>query len=168
MNRSIEELKIRANKLQKSAASGDVAALKQIRRIHTSGEEVKRKTCLNTLALGLGFSDWTAARDFLSGDASDVQNRGTFWYSPKCTTLLNHWFVDYAEACEFLEKSSSYFLLPYKNQFIVVDTDYLKTLELWESGNGNWQAMGRNAVKGYNTQPWHELIWLRISSLRTV
>lgn len=166
MNRSIEELKIRANKLQKSIVAGDPAALKRLRKTTIPKEDIKRKTCLNALAMELGFNDWGMAKSYLEGDATASENRGTYWYSPKCSTLLNHWFADYTEAREFLAKSSSYFLLPYKNQFLVVDTDYLKMIDLWVAGNGHWQALGRDAVAGYGSHPWHELTWLRVSSLR--
>ncbi|MCW9034701.1 MAG: hypothetical protein OQJ97_10830 [Rhodospirillales bacterium] len=166
MNRSIEELKIRAKKLQKSFASGDKNAIKHLKRIHTTHQEVKRRTCLNSIAMDLGFSDWSQAKTVLSGEDVDGVNRGTLWYSQKCMPFLNLWFATYEEARAVLKDNPDFYLVPYKKQFIVVDHNYLKAINLWEGCQTEWQAIDRDAVNGYGAPEWHHLVWARIVDLR--
>ncbi|WP_169567535.1 hypothetical protein [Sneathiella limimaris] len=165
-NMSIEELKIRAKKLQKSALAGDPAALKRLRRVWKGEGELKRKLCLNAIGMELGFRDWAHARDVLEGTATGEANRGTFWYSNRCMPFLNHWFADYQEAKVFLLRNQGYTLVPYKTQFVVVEDDFLEAINLNEECDALWQEIHHDAVHGYGTPAWQALVYRRISHLR--
>jgi len=166
MNRSIEELKIRAKRLHKSVNAGEPAALARIRKLRSSGLEVRRKTCLNGLAMEMGFREWGHAKSVLSGENWQEPDKGTLWYSARCGALLNIWFADYKEARRCLIENPEYYLLPYKNQFIVVDDNYLKVIGLGEDCQDEWTILGHDLIDGFGSLEWHHLVWKRISNLR--
>ena len=166
MNRSIEELKIRAKRFHKSINAGEPAALTRLRKLRSSDLEIRRKTCLNGLAMEMGFREWSHAKSVLSGENWQESNKGTLWYSKRCVALLNIWFADYKEAKRYLMENPEYFLLPYKNQFIVVDDNFLKMIDLWEGCQDEWTILGHDLIDGFGSPEWHHLVWKRISSLR--
>lgn len=168
MNKSIDELKIKAKKIQRSAAAGNPQALDFLKSHRGSLDMVKRKTCLNILATKLGFKDWSHAKCILSGEADQGADMGTTWYSDRCSALLNMWFSGYSEARDFLKENPHLYLLPYKKQYIVVDLDFIKTIGLYEGQEDLWLAMEHDLVKYYASQHWHELMWQKISQIQTL
>ncbi len=167
MNRSIEELKIRAKKLHRKAQSGDPDTLRSMKIAPSATDELKRKTCLNVVASKLGFKDWGHAKDALSGTALDKSDMGKIWYSAQCTTLLNNWFASYDEAKRFLNDHPHMYLLPYKDQYMVVAQDFIETIGLYDGYDKIWAAISHDIVEYYNSDEWHELIWHRIRTIKT-
>ncbi|WP_419797929.1 MAG: hypothetical protein ACNI26_16935 [Terasakiella sp.] len=163
MNRSIEELKIRAKKLQQAAKRFDPQALAYLNIKLNSDHQLQRKTCLNVLARKMGFTDWSHARHVLSGSASIGQDMGKIWYENACSAHLNNWFASYDEAKQYLTDHPDFYLLPYKNQFIVADQNLIAVLGLTDECAGYWHSIGNNLVDGYGTDGWHALVWQRIS-----
>jgi len=163
MNRSIEELKIRAKKLQQAGERFDPRAFDFLNIKPDPRQKIQRKTCLNTLARKIGFTDWSHARHVLSASAVLGQDMGKFWYENACSAHLNNWFANYEEAKRHLTDHPDLYLLPYKNQFIVADINVISVLGLTEECAGYWRSIGNNLVDGYGTDGWHALVWQRIS-----
>ncbi len=163
MNRSIEELKIRAKKLQQAAERFDPQALTYLSIKPDAQQPIQRKTCLNVLARKMGFTDWSHARHVLSGSAALGQNMGKIWYENACSAHLNNWFANYEEAKQYLADHTDFYLLPYKNQFIVADINVITALGLVDQCAGYWRSIANNLVDGYGTDSWHALVWQRIS-----
>jgi len=165
MNRSIAELKVRAKKLHKSALSGNQSTLDFLKLTPSSITDLQRKTCLNLLAKRYGFKDWRHAKDVLSGSTSSGKDMGQFWYSNQCSSLLNHWFADYHEAKIFLKENPDLYLLPFKNQFMVVAKDFIKTIGLAENNDAAWTHIHHDMVAYYGSAGWHQLVWERVLTL---
>ena len=121
----VKECKIQASILLKSLYSSDREKSKQAsKRFQQLPEfkkssldeiiktEMKRKSALAIIAIEKGFKSWTELKCQLPFV------RGGF---------LNHWFANYEQAKSH-HKSKGGFLMPYKNQFFICDTDYIKNL----------------------------------------
>ena len=165
MNRSIEELKIRAKKLQKRAVAGEEAACAFLKLSPEKAADVQRKTCLNRIAFALGFKDWSHASQVLSGDKGQSLDQGKIWYSGRCVTLLNHWFADYEGAKAFHADNPELYLLPYKTQYMVVEKEFIETLEILEGLDDQWQAVRRDLVASYGSNAWRNIVGLRIDQI---
>lgn len=164
MNKSIEELKIRARILQKSAFLNEEKSLRRLKKARISTTDIRLKHCLETIASELGFDSWRSAKDYISGTGEDYTSRGTFWYAEKCMVYLNHWFATYEEARSYVEEHENAFLLPYKAQYLVVDENYLKSTGMYDDCRESWQRIDRDLVEGYAKPEWHHIVWSRISA----
>lgn len=142
----IEELKIQAKKrLKQTPASTELLKL-------SKGEKPKLKHCQLLIARQYGFMHWDHARLILSEKASDDANNdlhndyGSFWYNNRCGTLLNHWCTTHAEARE-VQKANGGTILPYKNQFMVVDKQFLTFVGL-DYDDPLWLDVGHDWCRG--------------------
>jgi len=135
-----------------------------------SSSDIKLKHCLHFIALQLGFINWHHAQEILSGDwqnnNSDQSvkncsaNFGTFFYNAACGVLINEWFANYEEAKTLLEDHPNQrWLLPYKNQFIVVKKEYLALININDEHSLYWQTIQHDLVAGYNTNSWDRLAY---------
>lgn len=157
---ALQELKIKAKKLQDRAQAGNAKALKRLRLTVDDSDSLKLAHCLDAVAQAIGFAHWTAALQALTG--ADQFQQGTFWYDRRCYTLLSKWVADYDEACEVHKDGG--FLLPYKNQFIIADDDFIRALGLSPQDEA-WSALHNNVVAGHGASAWQWLIWQRFRAL---
>ena len=148
---AIDELKTRA-RLRLNRARADEPAL-------------QLRDCLVAVARDVGFADWEHARRVLGGSARNGNDLGTFWYAPRCATLLNEWFSEYGQARESLERSRGSFLLPYARQFVVVLDDFVRELGM-DPAQPAWAECGRDLVVGYGTPAWQRLCADRLRATR--
>ncbi len=159
VNRALEELKIRAKKLLKQSRQDDVIArnfapiLKK--QNWNVGRELQLKDCQNLLASKCGFSNWQAARKVLTG--GDLKPIGSFWHQPGCDALINQWFASYVDAKSVLHSSEPHYLLPYKNQFVVVRFEYLKVLGVATTDHAQLEAIQRDLIAGFGSEAWDRL-----------
>ncbi|MFB2802259.1 hypothetical protein [Shewanella seohaensis] len=133
--RVLTEVKILAKKHLKACQAGDAVALDKLAPLMTkqglTQQNIQLKHCQSLLARELGFTDFNHCQRVLSGQAQIGEDLGTLFHSRRCDTLLNHWFCGFDEAQAFLKQSPQMVLLPYKNQFFVVNgADYLDALGL--------------------------------------
>lgn len=157
----IEELKIQSKKLLKSWRQDNNSSHVNSLKKQYSHSFPQLKLCQHYIAHYYGFSDWLHAKNTLdcqwsleSDEAQSVKDFGTFWYSNQCVTLLNRWCSTYQEAIGLLEQTEG-FLLPYKQQYMVVSSDFVKALNMspkdegWRIINFNWchgQIMARQRL----------------------
>ncbi|WDE12957.1 hypothetical protein [Thalassomonas haliotis] len=133
----IEELKIQAKKHHKAQSNEPDAAL-------SSGHPPRLKDSQLVIARKYGFRHWDHAREVLQGKV--CRDYGTFWYKPQCSALLNLWCSSYKEA-GLQQKNHGGFILPYKNQFLVVEQYYLELLGV-DSRDENWPALNFDWCSG--------------------
>ncbi len=157
---SVAECKIQASILLKSLYSNDFAisqkAAKRFQRLtefkNLNSDEIihadiKRKHALAVIAAEKGFNSWADLKCQLPFI------RGGF---------LNHWFANYDEAKSY-QQTKSGFLLPFKKQFFICDTDYIDNLGL-DSKDHDWKLIGFDWVKPNNKIAWQRLYkkWMAI------
>lgn len=147
----INRLKNEARLLHRKAAGGDARALARIRKVHEKFDLddeslrplVKRRHSLSALARELGFAGWTHAAQVLrGGDATDF---GKLLYPNRCWAHTNIWSASYPEAQRIRHESGGY-LLAYRNHYLIVDADYIRTMGL-DPADEDWQAIGFDWVR---------------------
>jgi len=165
MELAINEVKTQAKKLLKALkVDGDLERKMQLplkKLAVTSIDELKLKHCLSLVSMELGFTNWHQAKDVLSGNVEPlaVNNMGSFFYPKSCGSFINEWFADYQVAKSTVENSSqAKWLLPYKNQYVVVKQDYINAFNLESRLTPLWTELERNMVAGYNRLAWDTLV----------
>jgi len=156
MRLALEEVKIKAKKVLKQSMlmAGD-----------SVNDKISLMACQRQISRQLGFEDFNHARLVLTGQAKPEEklNFGSIWYAPACTRFTNQWFSSYAEAQQ-VQKVNRLYLLPYQQQFLLVEPDFLFTLGL----NGQDVALLERAKKDlvalYPSEIWDKLAQIRIRS----
>jgi len=123
--------------------------------------------CLNQAARDVGFANWDHGCRVLGGQAVPADDMGAFWHAPRCSTLLNLWFADYAQARSALASEPGTYLLPYRRQFIVADDDFILELGL-DPDDAAWSRAGRDLVSAYGTDAWLTLGFQRLAAPRSM
>ncbi len=147
-------LKSKARRLHKQTEKNspvDVARMRALPGFASSTDEeirgqLKRRHCLNVIAMEVGFRTWAALAQVLESDevGSDF---GTILCPKRMMVHQNIWLADYREAQEIHGEHGGY-LLGYRRQFFIADGDYLLDLGLdperedWEKMNRNWIEPG--------------------------
>lgn len=164
MELALNEVKIQAKKLLKALKIDSDLQLAMQRPLNklalTSLDELKLKHCLTIISQQLGFENWHHAQCVLSGSkkTNGPLNMGTFFYPKGSSAFINEWFVNYPEARNTLtNKAKSKYLLPYKNQFIVVTKDCISLFKIDKQLMLLWAEIGHDMVESYNCLAWDKL-----------
>lgn len=154
---TLTEAKIQAAILLKSLKSSDSdKAAKRFKRLpefrdlaisDLLQQRIQLKHALSVIALENGFQSWVDLKiqiNFIAGG------------------YLNLWFANYEEAKSYL-KSSGGFLLPYKKQFFICDTNYLKHIG-FEPDDSDWKKIDYDWVVPADQEAWRQLYkkWILI------
>ncbi len=150
MTDAIDELKVRAEILQRRLQAGDPRALARLRKLPAfrrasdgdlagCGAAMRRQDCLALIAAELGFPNWPQAKDALTGEAVPA-DFGTLLCPRRCGGHINLWFARYEEASAVREARQGY-LLAFRRQFFVVDRYYIEDLCL-NPDDPDWEALG--------------------------
>ncbi|NQZ20901.1 MAG: hypothetical protein HRT53_02500 [Colwellia sp.] len=164
MEIALNEVKIQAKKLLKASRLDNDLLLTMelpLKRLGLSlDDEIKLKHCLTIVSQQLGFTDWHHALDVLSGSKKNIDalDMGTLFYPKGADGFINEWFANYQQAKNTLSgQAGGKWLLPYKNQFIVVKKDYISTFKLDEKLMLLWAEIDHNMVDGYKSVAWDKL-----------
>lgn len=164
MELALNEVKIQAKKLLKALkVDSDIqrAMQRPLNKLAlTSLDELKLKHCLTIVSQQLGFENWHHTQCVLSGrnKSSEPLNMGTFFYPKGSGAFINEWFANYSEAKSTLtNKAKSKYLLPYKNQFIVVTKNYISLFKFDEKLMLLWAEIKHDLVESYNSLAWDKL-----------
>ena len=152
MTALLTELKTRA-RLQRNAARREQPQLRLC-------------DCLHQAARDVGFAHWDHGRRVLGGHAVPGDDLGTFWHAPRCNSLLNAWFANYAQARATLDAERGTFLLPYRRQFVVVNDVFLHELGL-DPTHAAWADAQRDLVHAYGNAAWLALGLRRLKAPRS-
>ena len=139
----IEELKVRARRLQRQAEAGEEEALARLKVARKSDPEgpVQRRHCLSALAREDGFAGGSHATRVIDGEAEEA-DFGTTLYPGRCCGFTNNWYASYDEACGARQTLGGY-LLAYRRQFFVVTGQYIEALGL-DPKDPDWEAIGHD------------------------
>ena len=151
MFRPIDEMKRRARGLHARAKDGDpdawrrLARLPELRRLEPTarGAALRRRHALATVAREVGFDGWSHAVAVLKG--RETSRFGALLYAPACSAHGNIWFAGYADA-QAVHREHGGYLLPYKDQYVVVDRHFLQTLGV-SPEDPDWQRIGGDWVR---------------------
>ncbi|MCJ8319203.1 MAG: hypothetical protein MJK12_06195 [Colwellia sp.] len=164
MEFALNEVKTQAKKLLKAIRVDSELLPKMELALKKLGlsllDEIKLKHCLTIVSQQLGFDNWHHARDVLSGSKNPVEalDMGTLFYPKGADSFINEWFANYQQAKNTLsEQPAGKWLLPYKNQFIVVKKDYISTFRLDANLTLLWPDIDHNMVEGYKSIAWDKL-----------
>jgi hypothetical protein len=150
----IQEIKVRAEILQKRIENGDASAIARLRvlpELRKATAEalaefvatIQRKHCFAVVSRELGFSGYQHAQRVLSGDEAE-SDFGTMLYPSRCGGL-NHWYANYQEARDLCSEINGY-LLAYKRHFFIADRYFIENLGL-DPADSDWEAIGRDWVR---------------------
>ncbi|KGJ88457.1 hypothetical protein [Colwellia psychrerythraea] len=164
MEYALQEVKTQAKKLLKALKSEPslvIAMQIPLKKINIASPELlKLKHCLVLVSMELGFKDWHEAQLLLSGSNKQLiaTNMGSFFYPKGCGGFINEWFADYTQARKILVNSAtSKWLLPYKNQFIVVEKEYIEVFKLNKDLMSYWAEVKHDMVASYNSVAWDKI-----------
>jgi hypothetical protein len=164
MELALNEVKIQAKKLLKiiKVDNNLLSTIKvPLKKLGLSfSDEIQLKHSLTIVSQQLGFDNWHHAQDVLSGSKEPVEvlNMGTFFYPKGADGFINEWFANYQQAENTLSaQTGKKWLLPYKNQFIVVKKDYISTFGLDEKLMLLWADINHNMIDSYKSVEWDKL-----------
>jgi len=170
MNKSIDELKVRAKLALKSAKNGDQKIYQRIAKHNgkraESEQTLKLKHCQNVVARESGFKSWQHAKKVLAAEITRQDNKedfdldmGALWHNNRCGGLTNLWFSRYQEAKAVFETKKNSYLIPYNRQFIVVEEDYIRALGISTGLESLWNKLSHDLVKSYPSELWDEMAY---------
>lgn len=164
MELALNEVKTQAKKLLKAVKTDSnlLSTMKlPLKKLSIPiSAEIKLKHCLTIIAYQLGFENWHHAQDVLSGSKKSIQtlDMGTFFYPRGADFFINEWFAHYEQAQNVLAKSAGEkWLLPYKQQFIVVKKEYISALQPNSNLTELWKDTNHNMVESYKSIAWDKL-----------
>jgi hypothetical protein len=146
----VQALKTRARILQKESRNNDEAALARLKK-HSNFKNLnsseivnllKRRHCLSVVAIEAGFEGWSQAAQIFGG--RNPGSFGTALYPKGCWAHSNIWSASYEEAKQIREEHGG-FLLAYKNQFLIVEDEYIRTMGL-DPDDPDFHLMGRDWI----------------------
>lgn len=126
-HRVFKEVRIRASLLLKAARNGDELAIKRLNYC------LKRRRALDVSAIEL--TGLPYAKLLRSSAAAPER-----FFERPVATHWNHWFATYHEAKAHLMAFQG-FLFPFKNQFVVVEGDFLQDIKL-DPDHPDWAKIG--------------------------
>ncbi len=83
------------------------------------------------------------------GDANKL------WYTGSMDVFLNRWFSNYEDARQSLEREGG-FLLPYRNQFFVCESEAIRVLGL-QPDDPDWERINRDAAQPADVEAYQRL-----------
>ena len=161
----LSEFKIRASILLKNLNSTDTGksnlAIKQIlwsdQFKDISAIELTKifrlKHALAIIAQEQGFDSWANLKFYCESSChTEFSFGGGF---------LHLWFANYKQAKNHLSISNNEFLLPYRNQFFIANSNYIDFIGI-DSTNSDWQDIAYNWVEPSDKDAWFRLNQLLI------
>lgn len=145
-------LKSKARRLHKQVEKGSPVDVARMRALpgfasSTDGElkgQLKRRHCLNVIAMEVGFRTWPALAQVMESDEVGG-DFGTILCPKRMMVHQNIWLADYAEA-QIIHREHGGYLLGYRRQFFIADGDYLLDLGL-DPEREDWAKMDRNWIE---------------------
>lgn len=164
MEIALNEVKIQAKRLLKwIKLNSQLPAMNKKHLIGLPSDNIdafKLKHCLIITARKLGFKNWHHCQQILQGTdciPADL-DMGTIFHTSRCDVFINQWFATYNEAKILLDSQpKSYYLLPYKKQFVVVKKQYLKELGVTDDFDNVLNELNFDLYHSYNSIVWDKL-----------
>jgi hypothetical protein len=165
----VSELKIKSQLLKKSFRREPTGFHNWMQSLPTpdlwSNTPPKLQEVQDFIAKKAGFHNWRHAVHYLSGGWHPGEDAGTFWYSNRCTPLLNIWCRNEEEAKAELRKMPHLLILPYKKQFILANEDYLTAIGIQSVWQQKKKEIAAEKSVQYMDPDWQDLSLARIRTL---
>jgi hypothetical protein len=97
-----------------------------------ASDQIKLKHALNVIALEHKHDNWADFKQNLERKENfraKLKDKYTLVYPKRCSHIMNGWHPNYESASNELKEIGGY-LFPYKNQFFICDTGYIRALGL--------------------------------------
>lgn len=137
------------------------AAKHLLKQAKGEGVSMKHREALAQIAKQVGFNGWSHAVHVIDG--KETQDYGTPLYGAAGASYPNIWEADLTRARAIRQEHGG-FLLPYKNQFLIVEPSYLTAHDMPED-LPEWQVMGRDWTAPNDLDARTRLYGLRIAGL---
>lgn len=111
-------------------------------------ENIKLKHCLYIIAHKNSFKSWNNLRYYF-----EITSKTNFVFH---SGFLNQWFANYKEAKFYLDSNPQDFLLAYKTQFVVCDTNCIEYMG-FNSDDLDWLKISHNWVEPEDYSAWERL-----------
>ncbi|HEX8174207.1 MAG TPA: hypothetical protein VF543_03700 [Pyrinomonadaceae bacterium] len=165
----IEKLDEMSESLSQAIRQGDESAVKRVRKFfdNLTDSDLAAKTdeyAAATVMRECGLRDREMAVALFEGRLQPGDDAGTFWHDGYTDIFLNNWCVQYEQARVALAKDGGY-LLPYKEQFVVVQRGFIKLLGL-DANDPAWESIGYDAVRPRDSAAYRRLAVARLEKFR--
>ena len=138
----VNSLKHQARILNRQLLKSDPASCLRLTRAMGKHAPVpidaKRRDCLTVLARETGFRNWPRLLALLEDPT--CEDFGTLFYTGPCYVHFNIWSVSLEEARTLRAETNGY-LLGYRQQYMVVDENFIRTLGL-DPRDEDWERLG--------------------------
>jgi len=177
-----EFLKNEADLLLKHAQQRDANAVGRFQRLslfttlsadNTNAlNDLQLKHAFNVIAVENGYESWTELKSALdnAAETSPLAEIKEQFYPKGFTTYWNIWFAKYSQAKKVLNdtKNASQgkgFLLPYKNQFFIVEEHFVDSIGLPHS-LPEWNEIGNDWIHPKNVKAWLKLNEMYVKAMK--
>lgn len=165
----IEKLDEMAANLSQEIQQNDELAVKRVRKFFedlTDGDLMANadEYAAATVMRECGLRDRGAAIALFEGRLQPGDDAGAFWHDGYTDIFLNNWCANYEQARTALAKDGGY-LLPYKEQFVVVQGGFIKLLGL-DANDEAWEAIGYDAAQPRDLAAYRKLTLARLEKFR--
>jgi hypothetical protein len=123
-----------------------------------ASDQIKLKHALNVIALEHHHENWAEFKQQLERKENfraKLKDRYTLVYPQRCAFIMNGWHPNYESAKAELKEIGGY-LFPYRNQFFICDTGYIRALGL-EPDDPDWALIGWDWVQPTDKAAWERL-----------
>ncbi|MBW7887618.1 MAG: hypothetical protein H3C35_04535 [Bacteroidetes bacterium] len=122
-------------------------------------ETLQLKDAFSLLALESGYASWNELKSALdhAAETSSLAEISDQFYPKGFTTYWNIWFAKYSQAkkvlVEALSTKKKMFLLPFKNQFFLVEEHFVDSIGIPHT-LPEWKTIGNDWVHPNHVKAW--------------
>ncbi len=172
-----EYLKNEADLLLKHAQQRDSYAIGRFKQLSSYSSlsandtkalnDLQLKHALNVVAVENGYESWTGLKFTLdhAAESSPLAVINEQFYPKGLTTYWNIWFAKYSQAKKVLSEGKG-FLLPYKNQFFIVEEHFVDSIGLPHT-LPEWKEIGNDWIHPKNVKAWLRLNEMYEKAIKT-
>ena len=123
-----------------------------------ASDQIKLKHALNVIALEHNYGNWSDFKQHLERKENfraKLKDQYTLVYPQRCSHIMNGWHPNYESAKDELKEIGGY-LFPYRNQFFICDTGYIRVLGL-DPYDPDWKLIGWDWVQPADQAAWERL-----------
>ncbi len=171
-----EFLKNEADLLLKHVQQRDANAVARFQRLSsfttlstddTSAlNDLQLKHALNVIAVENNYESWNELKSALdnAAETSPLAEIIEQFYPKGYTTYWNIWFAKYSQAKRVLTEGKG-FLLPYKNQFFIVEEHFVDSIGLPHT-LPEWNEIGNDWIHPKNVKAWLKLNEMYVKAMK--
>lgn len=169
-------LKNEADLLLKHAQQRDANAVARFQQLSpfttvstdepTALNDLQLKHAFTVIAVENGYESWPELKSALdtASETSPLAEIKEQFYPKGYTTYWNIWFAKYAQAKKVLNEGKG-FLLPYKNQYFIVEEHFVDSIGLPHT-LPEWNQIGNDWIHPKNVKAWLKLNEMYVKAMK--